>query len=149
MVVVKIALALCCLGGIVWGVYALESYIWRRYEQRFFTAATFTCSLLAFSLLLVGHSYWLEAKAKASDDLNGLALMGVGGLIAVCFCLWNVRRTNLATGAIGSLLHAALFTIIGRLGAVAIVASFVVWAFLIATSQIKTGAGAEVDEDEW
>jgi hypothetical protein len=147
MVVLKLVGVLACICLVVWGGYVFESSAAQRFNHRFFTVHSISCSMATFTLVLIGYALWTTAKSRGAEELNGLALMGVGAAFAAGLWLWHVYRTNAAIGSVGALMHASLFGGIGAMGVYAIMTSFFVWAFLIAASNVKRGD--ETNEDHF
>ena len=137
MVVLKLVGVLAGICLVVWVAYAFESSAAQRFNHRFFTVHALSCSMATFTLMLIGYALWTAAKSRGADEVNGLALMGIGGAFAAGLWFWHVHRTNAAIGSVGALMHAMLFGGIGVAGAYTITASFFVWAFLIAASNVK------------
>jgi hypothetical protein len=148
MVVLKLVGVLACICLVVWAAYAFESSAAQRFNHRFFTVHSISCSMATFTLVLIGYALWATARSRGADEVNGLALMGIGSAFAAGLWLWHVHRTNAAIGSVGALMHASLFGGIGAMGVYAITTSFFVWAFLIAANNVKRG-DPEAKEDHF
>ncbi|MEY4577841.1 MAG: hypothetical protein RL701_2544 [Pseudomonadota bacterium] len=137
MFVIKMVGVLACICALIWAIYNLETYCARVFQHRFFTVRAFVISSIAFTMILVGHWLYVDAQTTQTDDLNGLALMVVGSMLGVALCVWNMQRSTIPLGFLGSLLHAGLFAAIGQLGAIALLVSFACWAYVISLHAVK------------
>jgi hypothetical protein len=145
MVVLKLVGVLACICLVVWAAHVLESNAAQRFNHRFFTVHSLSCSMATFTLVLIGYALWTTARSRGADETNGLALMGIGAAFAAGLWWWHVHRTSVAIGSLGAFMHAALFGGVGALGVYAIATSFFVWAFLIAASNVKRGEETKED----
>jgi hypothetical protein len=149
MFVIKLACGLAAIAGVLWAVYAFENYSFARFRQRFFTARTLILSSIASSLLIAGYWLYGEAVATNGDDLNGVVLMTLGGMSVLAISAWNIHRTSPFLGATGTLLHGALFGVIGLLGPMALIVIVAAWGFLLALNFVRSERGEVNEEDFW
>lgn len=107
-------LLILAIGGVI--VYAFELFVSEKYGHKFFTAQSFTISVLGFCTILAGVAWYDSAVKSNSDLLNGvlLAIIGVGLICSVIF--WNIKRTGWIVGIIGSAGQIGLFSVAAYIG---------------------------------
>lgn len=60
--------------------------------------------------MIIGGRNWYEhASGHGGDTLNGFVLMILGLAVGAGVLTWNVRKTSLAVGITGSIIHFGLF----------------------------------------
>jgi len=146
MFVIKLLCVLACVGVIGWAIYMFENHAVGQFGHRFFSTRSIAYSSIAFALILIGRFLIENARLTGDDELNGLALLVLGILAAVGRTVWNMQHTNVGIGGVGSLIHAALFTLLSQLGPIAMFVSIAAWAFTISFHVMKANKARSADE---
>jgi hypothetical protein len=108
------------------GLRAFERYTAGRFGHRFFTTGYFLGASAALGCTYAGYYWWTMARESGGDELNGLALMGLGAAIVLGIVIRNIRRTGVVIGTCGTLLQVLLFGVVGSFGVVAFVGGLVI-----------------------
>lgn len=115
MLILKVLLGVAVIGAFFIALKKFDEHCAEKFGHRFFTKSAFylTATALAFG---VAGGLWRLTAAKAQDDqLNGIVLMIVGGLIAIWMIYMNVKRTNMAYGIGGSVTQLVMFSMLAYL----------------------------------
>lgn len=68
---------------------------------------------IAVGLALAGQHWYDAALSSNGDSLNGIVLMVLSALICISFIIYNVVKTNITYGVLGSVTQIAIFGTIG------------------------------------
>lgn len=115
MLTLKILLGVSVIAAFFLALKKFDEHCADKFGHKFFTKSAFylTATALAFG---VAGGIWRLAAAKAQDDqLNGIVLMIVGGLIAIWMIFRNVKQTNIVYGIGGSLTQLLIFSVLAYL----------------------------------
>lgn len=107
-------LLILAIGGVV--IYAFELFVSENYGHKFFTAQSFTLSVLGFCTILAGVAWYESAVKSNSDLLNGMLVTIIGAGLISYVIFRNIKRTGWAVGLIGSAGQIALFSVAAYIG---------------------------------
>lgn len=97
-------------------VFMCNEYTKEKVNYEFINIKSFGVAMLAAPAVVFGYQFITE-----KNDPFGIGLMAFGILVSIAFYWYNIRKTNLAYGLIGSTIFLVVF------GAV----SFFAWVFLV------------------
>ncbi|KAE8755324.1 hypothetical protein FSO04_34905 [Paraburkholderia madseniana] len=109
MEILKCAVTVGALIGLVKGIQLFSSHCRRRFGHRFFTLRAFWLTGLSISLMWLGfYRYTSELRDHAS--INGGLVLTVLSVVPIVWMVYeNIRETDLFHGLGGSALQLALF----------------------------------------
>lgn len=112
MFVIQLVLAIVVLGAIILGISKFNQHCAGRFGHMFFTKTAFYLTATALAFVIAG-ALWRESAAQHhGDQLNGIALMIIGGLIGCGMIYTNVKRTNFSYGVGGSVVQLGMFSVL-------------------------------------
>ncbi|MBS7545505.1 hypothetical protein [Ancylobacter oerskovii] len=107
LIIAALVVAVLCLGGLV----NFNQYVGRRFGYRFFTWKRLGLGGIAMAAIYVG------VGGALGTSLGPIAITG-GVAIILALAWFNIHRTNLALGLLGSLIETALYVVAALLGIV-------------------------------
>ncbi|HJA79812.1 MAG TPA: hypothetical protein H9784_09665 [Candidatus Desulfovibrio intestinavium] len=131
MTVLTILIVIALVASVLWGCMAFNAHCDRKFSYRFFTQASFAITAVAVLLIYGGHAWYASAAAAQGDTLNGIILMGLGGLAGLGLLRYNVKRTNLPYGLGGSVLQLGLYAPLLYVGLFFLILALAVSFFLL------------------
>ncbi|MDF4820330.1 hypothetical protein ABK988_22535 [Vibrio parahaemolyticus] len=109
MVVLEIVGGLLVVAAILFLLHSLDKHYDKKFGHRFFKLSAFIILAVAVGFEW-GGQLWYESSLKdGGDTLNGMACMAIGVLIFVGVVIYNLKRTNLVYGLLGSFVQIAIF----------------------------------------
>lgn len=111
MLVLKIIAGILILWFLYWAITTLNRKVINKYKYNFFEGHLFGLAFVSNLFIYFGHEWYLEAIAKSGDQLNGMILMGIGGIGLLLLIYINIKWTNFIVGLVGSAIQIALFAI--------------------------------------
>lgn len=127
MLVLQIIAGLAILAATVWAFFAFNKHCEEKFNYRFFTKQSFLIVGAAIITIALGNEWRLNLIKEHGDVLNGILVMGVGGVIALYLTFVNFKKTNLIYGLAGSTVQIVLFGTLAYIG----IAVLIVWLFSI------------------
>lgn len=110
--------------AIVITIFTLAKKLNQKFLEKFnfpvFSIANFVFIFIDGLLLGYGKEWYKDAIANNGDKLNGLILLGIGAVLAICIILVYYRQTNFIYGTIGSVISLSLVGLIYFLSSVII-----------------------------
>ncbi len=111
MLVLKIIAGILILWFLYWSIKTLNEKVIRKFNYDFFDQGNFIIAFISNLFIYFGREWYIEALEKSGDILNGIILMGIGGVGLLLLVIINIRQTNFLVGLIGSVIQIALFAI--------------------------------------
>jgi len=117
MLVLQIFFGLVVFSGIIWGLFTFDNHCENKFDYRFFTTASFLIVGASLILILLGNGWRLNSIQQNGDILNGMLVMGVGGIISLFLVYLNFKSTNIIYGFGGSAVQVLMFGALAYFGA--------------------------------
>jgi len=111
MLVLKIIAGITLLWLIYWSITTLNNKVWKKFKYNFFDSSNFVLAFISNLFIYFGREWYLEVLEKGGDLLNGMVLMGIGGIGLLLLIFLNIKGTNFIVGVVGSMIQLALFGI--------------------------------------
>lgn len=130
MLVLKILGGIFVLFSFLLAITIFDEYCDDKFEHRFFNIKSFIILIVIVAMLIIGDNWYENALRDHGDSLNGLVLMGLGGLILLGLVIYNLSQAGFIFGFIGSVIQVSIF------GALALISLplLAVFAFLYTIS---------------
>ncbi|HFU0229607.1 hypothetical protein L1D19_23450 [Vibrio natriegens] len=109
MVVLEIVGGLLVVAAILFLLHSLDKHYDKKFGHRFFKLSAFIILAVAVGFVWGGQLWYESALKDGGDTLNGIACMVIGGLIVIGMVVFNLKRTNLVYGLLGSFVQIAIF----------------------------------------
>lgn len=106
---------------------AFNDHCMSKFGHRFITLASCLIAAVASPSLYFGWLWY----ADGGDTENGLALMGLGAVIAIALCFYNTKRSNIIYGLLGSVIVLTIFGAIALIGVVFYMILVVAFIFIL------------------
>jgi len=111
MLVLKIMGFISVLGFLYWVITTLNNKVIKKFNHDFLDSGNFIIAFISNLFIYFGHMWYVEAITKSGDVLNGILIMGIGGLGLLLLITLNIKMTNFLVGLTGSLIQITLFGI--------------------------------------
>ncbi|CAE6806688.1 hypothetical protein R69658_05217 [Paraburkholderia aspalathi] len=109
MEILKCAVTVGALIGLVKGIQLFSSHCRRRFRHRFFTLRAFWLTGLSISLMWLGF-YCYSSEVHDHAPINDGLVLAVLSVVPIVWMVYeNIRETDLVHGLGGSALQLALF----------------------------------------
>ena len=102
--------------AIIITIFTLAKKLNKKFIEKFnfpvFSIANFVFIFIDGLLLGCGKKWYKDAIANNGDKLNGLILLGIGIVLAICIILAYYHQTNFIYGTIGSVINLSFVALI-------------------------------------
>ncbi|CAB3780273.1 hypothetical protein [Paraburkholderia caffeinilytica] len=109
MEILKCAVTVGALIGLVKCIQLFSRHCRRRFGHRFFTLRAFWLAALAINLIWLGFYFYASGVRNHASINDGLVLVVLSIVLIVWMVYENIRETDLVHGLGGSALQLALF----------------------------------------
>lgn len=110
---------------------AFNDHCMNKFGHRFITFASCLIAAVASPSLYFGWIWYTDG----GDTENGLALMGIGAVIALSLCLYNIKRSNITYGLLGSAIVLTIFGVLALIGVIFYLIIVVAFIFILFNSK--------------
>lgn len=135
MLILKIALVVAVLFGIVTGIKRFNEHCFYEFGHEFFTWRAYWQTVIGFCLILVGLFRWNSAAQQHGDTLNGLLVIAMGIAVLIWLVYVNLKRTGLFYGIGGTVVQLSLFYVLVWIGVPVLILVLICQGVVLATAR--------------
>ncbi|EJG1885594.1 hypothetical protein BS049_RS22960 [Vibrio parahaemolyticus] len=108
MLVLEIVGGLLVVAAILFLLHSFDKHYDRKFGHRFFKLSAFIILAVAVGFEWGGQLWYESALKEGGDTLNGVACMAIGAVIVSGVVIYNLKKTNLFYGLLGSIVQVAI-----------------------------------------